>query len=113
MHKSLESELPNYYIYMKDEDNVVGVLSAPEIHEKKNVLSFSMGIFNKTEKKGLPPYFDVYLVSKDDVEIIIQKYEECYIMECESLMYADSMEILEKVKIYYKQNIILDINRDI
>lgn len=104
-----------YFVYMKEDDRVAGVLSNSRINQiDDNSLYFSMAIFDgvKDSYFGVPAFFDIVFTSKDEKEIIIREYKDCYLIECEQIMLGNDMQIMKDVIIYFRERNILDINRE-
>lgn len=104
-----------YFVYMKDNSRIAGVLSNSHIEQLgEHLLYFSTAIFNKDGNYcGIPAFFDILFVSQDDEELIVREYKNCYLVDCVYLMKAADMQIMKEVKIYFEERNILDINRNI
>jgi hypothetical protein len=113
MHKSID-QTKDIYIYMKNDDKVYGVLSSHLFHEvDRNKIFFNTAMFTDEKDLGLPPFFDVIFVSKSDEEVVVQAYEDCYVLEYRRIMRCDGVNVMQDVSIYYKDKVFLGINRDI
>jgi hypothetical protein len=105
-----------YFVYMKDGSRVAGVLSNSRIEQlDEHLLYFSMAIFDGVNDQfyGIPLFFDIIFTCKDDDEVIIREYKDCYVVECTQIMLGNDMQIMRDVKIHFEERNILEINRNI